>query len=184
MSVYILDEDEVILMKDTKVSAKGSPITLILTNQSIIQINKGLFGGDKDAEKYPLLDLKEHNGKPNILIGKAPNGKTRLELYFDFYNLDYSFQGLFTEKKWANAIEKAYKDCIREQRKTEKVKLSVGEMISPLKDTFKSAKSAVTPKPKPPAIRVIKCPGCGAELRGAKGDEVTCSYCDTIVNIK
>lgn len=184
MSINIFDEDEVVLLKDSKVSAKGSSVTLILTNRSIIQINKSFWGTNKDAEKYPLLDLKEHNGKPNILVGKAPNGNARLELYFDWYELYYSFQGLFAERKWAKAIEKAYKACAEEKKRNERTKMKVEDLLSPLKSTLESARNAIVPKPKAPVIKEIKCPRCGAELSGEIDSEVTCSYCDTNVIIK
>ena len=47
-----------------------------------------------------------------------------------------------------------------------------------------SAKNAIKPKPKAPKVITVKCPRCGAELKGEKGSEVTCSYCDAVVPIK
>ena len=32
--------------------------------------------------------------------------------------------------------------------------------------------------------KTCKCPRCGAELNGNKGEEVVCSYCETVVKIK
>ena len=55
MSVYELDFDEAVILQDTNVTMNGKSVTLILTNRNIIQVNKGFFGGDKDANKYPLV---------------------------------------------------------------------------------------------------------------------------------
>ena len=74
MSVYELDFDEAVILQDTNVTMNGKSVTLILTNRNIIQVNKGFFGGDKGANKYPLLELKELNGKPNVRVGKSKGG--------------------------------------------------------------------------------------------------------------
>lgn len=184
MSVYELGIDEAVILQDSNVSAGGSNVTLILTNRNIIQVNKGFFGGDKDAWKYPLLDLKELNGKPNVRIGKSRNGSTQLELYFQGYEKAFSFQGMLAERKWANAIEKAYKAAVAEVKKAEKAKKNVGEIFAPLKGTIENAKSVFSPRAKEPKTIVMKCPKCGAELVGEKGEQVRCSYCEAIVTMK
>lgn len=184
MAVYDLGLDEVVIMQESNVFSGGSNVTLILTNQNLIEVTKGFWGSDKGSNKYPLLNLKEYNGKPNVLVGKGPNGKTRLELYFTGYEKYYSFQGMLAERKWAGAIEKAYKACVAEQKKSEKPKLDVGTIFAPIKGTLESAKQAVIPKTKEPKTKMVKCPRCGAELTGEKGKEVKCSYCEAIVTIK
>lgn len=185
MSVYELGIDEAVILQDSNVSTEGLTKTLILTNRNIIQVNRGFFGGDKDASKYPLLKLKELNGKPNVRIGKSRNGSPQLELYFQGYEKIYSFQGgLFAERKWANAIEKAYKAAVNETRKAEKAKKTAGEIFAPLKATIENAKTVFSPKTKEPKTVVLKCPKCGAELVGIKGEQVKCSYCEALVTIK
>lgn len=184
MSIFELGIDEAVILQDSNVSASGSKVTLILTNQNIIQVNKGFFGGDKDAWKYPLLDLKELNGKPNVRIGKSRNGSTQLELYFQGYERAYSFQGMLAERKWAGAIEKAYKAAVAEMKKAEKTRKTVGEVFAPLKGTIENAKSVFSFRTKEPKIIVMKCPKCGAELVGEKGEQVRCSYCEAIVTLK
>lgn len=184
MSTFDLGLNEVVIMQDTNVHERKASITLVLTNQNIIQCNKNIRGSVKSFEKHPLLCLREHDGKPNILVGKGPNGKTQLELYFSGYEKYYSFQGLLTERKWANAIEKAYKACVSEKKKSEKEKLRVGSLLSPLKESFGTAKQLITPKVKPSEIRTTKCPVCGADISGEKGQNIKCSYCDTIVKVQ
>lgn len=184
MSVYELDFDEAVILQDSNVSVNGASITLVLTNCNIIQINKGFLGRDKDASKLPLLQLKELNGKPNVRIGKSRNGDAQLELYFQGYERVYSFQGMFAERKWAGAIEKAYKAAASEAKKAEKSKMNVGGIIAPLKGTLENAKNSIAAKTKEAKPRTMKCPKCGAELVGIKGEQVRCSYCDAMVTIK
>ena len=184
MSVYELGLNEVVIMQDSHASEGNSNITLILTSQSIIQVNKGFWGGDKNSEKHPLLQLKDNNGKPNVIVGKTPKGRARLELYFLGYEKYYAFQGLMATRKWASEIEKAYKACIAVQRKSEKAKRDVGTFFTPLKGALESAKHVITSKTKEPKTMMTKCPRCGAELVGEKGEEIKCSYCDTLIKVK
>ena len=189
MAVYQLGIDEVVITQDNSVTEGRSGITLVLTNRNLIQINKNLFGVEKNAVTFPLMDLKEYKGKPNVLIGKDSNGNSRLELYFSGYEKYYYFKGLLTERRWAHAIEKAYKECVSEKKKADKKKnekkiIDVEGLLSPLKNTLETEKKTVTPKPKEPKMKYNKCPRCGAELYGEKGTEVTCSYCDAKVVIK
>ena len=185
MNIYELGPDEIVIMQDAHVNDSASGrVTLVLTNQNLIQVNKGFWGSDKSSEKYSILDLKEYNGKPNVIVGKAKNGSTQLELYFTSFEKHYSFQATFAERKWANAIAKAYKACVADAKKNEKGKSDTGSLFAPLKNTFDSAKNTIIPKPKAPKTKTVKCPKCGAELSGKKGTEVTCSFCDAVVPIK
>lgn len=184
MSAYELGFDEAVILQDTNVSMGHASVTLLLTNQNLIQVNKGLFGADRDAVKYPLLDLKELNGKPNVRIGKSRSGDTQLELYFQGYEKAYSFHGVFGERKWASAIEKAYRSAVSEAKKAEKSKLGVAGIFAPLKGTLDDAKTTFTARTKGLKTKAMKCPKCGAELVGMKGEQVRCSYCDAIVAIK
>ena len=183
MSVYALDIDEVVILQDPNVTAYGATVTLILTNHNIIQVEKG-FWGDKEALKYPLLELKELSGKPNVRIGKSRSGGAQLELYFQGYEKEYSFQGIFTERKWASAIEKAYKAAVSEAKKAERKKLNVSGIFTPIKGKIVIAKNSIAAKTKEPKTRTMKCPQCGAELVGLKGEQVRCGYCDAMVTIK
>ncbi len=187
MSAYALDLDEVVILQDFNVIANGAEVTLILTNKNVIEVTRGFWGGDKDSNKYPLYALKEMNGKPNVRVGKSPNGKAQLELYFVGYNKVYSFKGLFVEKKWLSAIEKAYKAALKQaiaEEKREKRAANegkgVGELIAPIMEKVGLA----VIKNKESRILSAKCPKCGAEVSGSKGDQVTCSYCDAIFVIK
>ncbi|WP_416143786.1 PH domain-containing protein [Planococcus koreensis] len=47
---------------------------LILTNQNIIHVKKGVFGNTKNVKKYPLNQIKIFNGKSQAILGKQRNG--------------------------------------------------------------------------------------------------------------
>ncbi len=184
MGAYNLAPDEAVIMQDSNVSRGSSSVKLILTNQHLIQVNKGFFGGDTDSVKYPLLDLKVLNGKPNIRIGKEQRGGARLELYFTSKELYYSFKGVLTEHKWKSAIEKAYKICAANEKKNVNQASDSKSIIAPLKGTIEAAKNIVAKTDKTPIIRTVKCPRCGAGINGNKGDYVKCEYCNTLVRIR
>ena len=184
MGVYNLDIDEAVILQDSNVFVGKYNVTLILTNRNIIQVNKNVFGGEKNALKYPLLGLKDLNGKPNVRVGKSRDGKTQLELYFQGFEKAYLFQGMLVERKWANAIEKAYKAAAGEVKNAGKAKRNIGGIFAPLKGTIENAKSVLTSNPKEPKILVMKCPKCGAELVGEKGKQIRCSYCEAVITLK
>ena len=59
MPIYTLDIDEAVILQASRVSTGTfGTADLILTNKNLIQVNKGILGGDKDCIKYPLANLK------------------------------------------------------------------------------------------------------------------------------
>lgn len=183
MSVYELGPDEAVIMRASDVTTAGSMshVDLILTNKYLIQINKGLFGGDKEAEKYPLSELRVLNGKANVLVGKDRNNK-RLELYYYGFEKIYSFSGLFTEDKWASAVIKAHKAYMEECNKKQKREVGQTGLFKSLAETLDTAKEKILPRS--PAVKSGKCPRCGAILSGQNGKKAICVYCNETVEIK
>lgn len=179
MDVYNLEPDEIVIMHAEQVECGTLTVTLVLTNQNLIQISKEgkIFKKEMHTVKLPLLDLKEKQGKPNVLVGKSPDGEKRLELYFTGFEKYYVFPGLFQEKKWASAIEKAYKECWIEKKNNENPKKSIAEKILPIKKLSDSRAKGIK-------ATESKCPKCGAVMNGVKGTEVQCEYCDTKYAIK
>lgn len=178
MAVYDLDKDEAVILQTSGVfTESNASVDLILTSKSLIQINKGFFGGDKGSVKFPLSELKVLNGKPNVLVGKSRNGSKRLELYFLSNELYYSFNAPFALNKWVNAIVKAHKDRMTEIEKSQKS--SKPSLMDSVKNTFDKFIPA-----KETQSKTCKCSKCGAELIGVRGEQVVCSYCDNTVIIK
>lgn len=181
MPIYTLDIDEAVILQASRVSTGTfGTADLILTNKNLIQVNKGILGGDKDCIKYPLANLKVLNGKANIIIGKSRNGSKQLELYFTDCEKYFSFNSPFAESKWAGAITKAHKEYMAELKKSTADKES---LVESFKGALSGAKDAIFAK-KIPVRKTCKCLKCGAELTGNKGEMVKCPYCDNDVVIK
>ncbi|MCR4841068.1 MAG: hypothetical protein K5848_05950 [Lachnospiraceae bacterium] len=172
MISYNLDEDEIVLMQEEHASWGSKNVRLLLTNKSIIQVTKGMFGKDKFVNKYPLMDLRVFNGKPNVRVGKLGLGQSQLELYFQKHEKFYRLRGVFTEKKWADAIEKAYAELnpgsSSTTEKTSKLPFKLPKIGFSTKKELASNGDGV---------RVLKCRNCGADLPPTTEKEVTCEYC-------
>ena len=183
MSIYTLADDEIVIIQEPKVREENSgTITLILTNQNLIQVKQNIFGNDKDYEKYSLLDLRASDGNPNVLVGKSKSGSRRLELYFSSFVKFYSFESMFGERKWAAAIIRAYKTCAAEYKKNHR-ETQTGSLFSPIANVVDAAKKQISMSQKPSKTSTCKCPKCGAEVLGKKGDEIICSYCGAVIHI-
>ena len=185
MAEYVLDSDEAVILQESGAHLMPSgTVDLILTNKNIIQIyeNSGFFRNEKIVEKYPLLDLKILNGKPNVRVGKNRNNETQLELYFSSYERKYVMDGIFTESNWASAITKAYKQRVAEVERSENGDGKVSAILNNVKDKISNFNININKKEAP--RKTCKCPRCGAELTGPKGTEIHCEYCNAIVKIK
>lgn len=184
MSAYNLEDDEVVLLKDDNVHDGNIRVSLILTDRNLIVVSYSFFGIAAGTEYLPLNKLKSLNGKPNVLIGKNRAGVSGLQLFFENCEKFYRFDAFLGDRKWQSAITKAYKDYLARQKKEARQSLDLNAVFNPLKNTLESAVNAVKGSQKEPKIIKMKCPKCGAELDGEKGQEVICSYCDAPVVIK
>lgn len=179
MTTYNLDEDEVVIMQDANVTDQTNhTVTVVLTNKNILKIDRSLWGG-KNSYRFPLTDLKEANGNPNVLIGKSPDGKSRLELFFSDAQQYFSFKGLMAEKKWASAVIKAYKARMKELAKSERDPRDTSAFFAPIIGKLDAAKNTILGTNNEPKAVSKKCPFCGAVTTGVKGEEITCSYCES-----
>ncbi len=183
MAAYNLDADETVILREIGVSTgTARKVTLILTNKNIIQINRDVWGKDKDSIKYPLSNLKVSKGKANVLINKNRMGKKQLELFFVDCEKNFQFNKAFAENTWAREIIKAQKNRMAEiSKETNSGKKSI---IQSIKETIGTAKDSLLIERRSSLKKICKCPKCGAELVGGKGEKVKCDYCDTFVVIK
>ena len=186
MLSYDLDIDEGVILKAEGVSTSDyKTVDLILTNKNLIQVNKGILGNNKDFNKYSLLDIRLVNGKANVIAEKGHDGHKQLEVYFvnhhKFYHAGKAV--VFNADKWVKAIIGAHKDLMDSLKLAEKESKGVGSLINSFKETIQTARGKVIVK-KEPVPKVCKCPKCGAELSGNKGESVECVYCNNIVVIK
>lgn len=182
MSEYILDYGEVVILQEYDAIAGSVAVNLTLTNQNIIQVIKNKFGASKSFEKYPLTDIREHNGKPNVIVSKNSNGEVCLNIFFENSKKSYVLKGLFTEKKWADAITKAYKERISELAKIDRANNPNNGILNSVIKGLNIAKASVLPKT--PGTVTVKCTMCGAEISGERGQEAQCSYCQNFITIR
>jgi len=174
---YVLDADEVILLRDENASdANGKRVSLLLTNKSIIKITHDFWGNSKDYY-FALSSLREDKGMPNVLVGKGNDGKSRIELYFEQGQQFFSFKGLMAEKKWASAITKAYKSRMKEIAKSDREPVKPAKIFAPVLEKIDAAKGTLSQREQ----RVLskKCPFCGAITEGRKGEEIKCAFCES-----
>ena len=82
----------------------------------------------------------------------------------------------------AREIIKAQKNRMAEiSKETNSGKKSI---IQSIKETIGTAKDSLLIERRSSLKKICKCPKCGAELVGGKGEKVKCDYCDTFVVIK
>ena len=205
MDTRIFDQDEiVILQKHDAADSSRNLGSLILTSKNIIEVSMdyknattGYYNPSSKKvstvyNKYSLLRLKQYKGTPNILIEKKSNGEIRLELFFDSYEKSFAFSSNADAKKWSNAITKAYKERVAENRKELKNKEKPskrqdkpeGGLFSPFLESYEKIKNSVANNQKSREASLNKCPRCGAELNGQRGEEIQCIYCETKSIIK
>ena len=104
--------EAVILKEIGVVHGNGALCTdeLILTNLNIIHISKGMFGKIKKISHFPVNQIKLYNGKPQVIMGKLPNGIKTLDVYFNNGNESFHFKTSNTRtiNKWINAISNVF----------------------------------------------------------------------------
>ncbi|MCI8366891.1 MAG: hypothetical protein HFJ66_04755 [Eggerthellaceae bacterium] len=182
---------------------------LFLTNQALIVVVRGMLGGVKESFRFPLSSICTDDGKPKIQEGRSASGARQMHIFFAHgvesftlglplsydTGLGSSLKDAFTsvaEKEKRNIRE--WRDAIcsalgaetgeggsafePEDRRSivETVAATVGAGVSTFAQAAKGA-------PKSPPRATQRCIGCCAPLSGAKGQQVTCKYCDTVQTI-
>ena len=180
MVTYNLDADEVVIMQDEKVTDQyNNIVTLVLTNKHLLHVEYDVRGNVKRSYRFPIIDLKESNGNPNILIGKNAGGKSRLELYFNSSQEYYSFKGLMKDKKWASEIGKAYKARVKAIAKSNRESLNTASIFAPVRNKIDSAMNIVLGSQREQKTNSYKCPFYGAVVQGHDGEEIVCGFCES-----
>lgn len=160
---------------------------LILTNQNIIHVKKGVFGNTKNVKKYPVNQIKIFNGQPQAILGKQRNGTPQLEIYFLNGLECFGFQSLAKKEvvQWINAISNLVTG--HESNTVPSVFAIPGteylsETIKGTVDTFKNTFGINTKKTDnsvPSEMVTKKCISCSAPLIGKRRQTMHCKYCDT-----
>ena len=190
MTQYNLRPNESIVLKSEKVSNGGMLSSysdeLLLTNQDIIYVSKGIFGNVKNMVRYPINQIKTYEGEPQVSVGKHSSGNSQLEIFFTNSQQRFVFQsfGKREAKKWVDEICKLVTGH-SSKRKTlnatsgffgtdligDSVKGTVSSVTSAIGISLGDSGSTKT--------QTKKCKSCGAPIVGSKGQTVRCQYCDT-----
>lgn len=156
---------------------------LVLTNQSVVLVLKGLFGGVKGEKRFPLAELKKFNGIPQVKVEKASNGDHELVLYLNSGVEKFVFQTSFktTAQKWANEIINTVTG--ENQVSTYSAIPGTEFVAQAVKGTVDSVKNIFGIKEKLPEYVSARCPHCGATVTGIKGQSIKCEYCDSYLSL-
>ena len=207
MASYKLMPNEIVIKQDSCVSHGGVMAIytgeLILTNYNLIYVNKGVFGNTKDVLYYPLMQLKQLNGKPHAIVGKLSNGSPCLEVFMlNGASETFHFQTAAkkTTKSWAETITGTtiggtanvfasdeddngydpgslvgqFKEVGDEFKEIgEELFSAIGFTTNPFK------KKANVNNAQTQTMITSKCRFCSAPLTGKRGQTVRCEYCDS-----
>ena len=104
--------DEIVIIKDESVAHGGVAASftdeLILTNQRIICVHKGVFGKVKQVFSYPLYQIKTYDGKPQVMMSRTSNGSRCLDIYLHDGVEHFQFS-MGTKKRIEQWIDEVYK---------------------------------------------------------------------------
>ncbi|WP_394189918.1 hypothetical protein [Paenisporosarcina quisquiliarum] len=191
MAVFNLMPNESIILKSQNVAHGGLMAIhtdeLILTNQNIIHVKKGVFGNTKNVKRYAVNQIKIFNGEPQAILGKQRNGSSQLEIYFLNGHECFGFQSMTKKEvvQWINAITKL---VTGNESTTVPLGFAIpgteylAETIKGTVDTFKNTigiNSKKTDNGVSSEKVTKKCISCSAPLTGNKGQTMYCKYCDT-----
>ena len=191
MAKLNLMPNESIILKSNNVAQGGLMAAytdeLILTNQNIIHVKKGVFGNTKNVKRYPVNQIKIFNGEPQAILGKQQNGSPQLEIYFLNGHECFGFQSMTKKEvvQWINAITKL---VTGHESTTVPLGFAIpgteylAETIKGTVDTFKNTigiKSKKIDNGGSSEKVTKKCISCSAPLTGNKGQTMHCKYCDT-----
>jgi len=183
MAKYILQSNEVVLLKDEAVLHGKKVAELILTNLNLVVVGKGVLARSSGFQAFPVSQIKVHNGRAQALM-TGTFGSETLEVYF--LQGEEAFRFVNGGKKkvqiWIGKINEAV---------TGEPAVEVGSaaasgadrVAGALKDVMGAYKSFRGQKPSTPVSEArigvaAKCVSCGAPVNGVKGQTITCTYCN------
>ncbi len=166
---------------------------LVLTNQALIVVHKGMLGMAKDIQRFPLDQVGVANGSPRVMIGMSQESKRQLHVYFlhgiEAFSLgesDEDAQGGLLDLLFVSAREK-------EDRNLHQWQAAIAQAVMALPQNVRAVTPQIQTAPvnasnsgpaasnaEVPIVHVTKkCIGCMAPLSGAQGQKIACRYCDT-----
>ena len=176
MLKFELNSDEYVVMKSEAVlhggMMAGYTDGLVLTNQCIILISKGVFGNTKRVERFPLRDIKIIDGRP-----QAVASEDRLEVYFLHRQESFGFERKKEAKAWAKNVCATLMGSADGLLKAKDKAIPGAEYVAEsVKDTFEAVKRPFSSKSDRKTVATA-CTSCGASISGAAKQVIQCNHC-------
>ncbi len=183
MTGYSLQSGEALIHRQEQV-ALGSKASfsgeLILTNQNLVFVRRGFFGGAKGVHIMPLQQLKIFQGRTQAVATKQRNMAPSLDVYFDHGMEQFRFVNHRDAKYWSEKINEVVTGT-RSMRVSTDASM-IDKAAETVKDTLDAFKGALGIKAsmalEASATIAGDCDSCGAPVSGLRGQAVSCSYCD------
>lgn len=158
---------------------------LILTDQSIIYINKGIFKNTKSIQRFSINQIKIYDNKPQVILGKQFNGLPQLEIYFLNGQETFMFQSNGKNEiiKWIDSIYQLTTGHSADINSRDRTVIPgvefVAETLKGTIDTFKGSFGIKAEKDmfETKSRMLKKCISCMEPISGMEGHTVRCRYC-------
>jgi hypothetical protein len=182
-----LNPNESVVLRKEQVgygnSMFGKNSELILTNQAILLVRKGMFGKTKEILRFELNKIRIVNGQVQVLMGKKDIVTPCLDIYFESGTERF----LFT---WEQDVQECIDNItaiitgtplVKRDENAEIIKdlEAFAEMTDSVSESLYKVKKALGIKSHEKIV--VRCPSCGASLSGMRGEVSECPYCGSPV---
>ena len=175
MLKFDLNADEYVVMKSDSVAVGGSSLStngLVLTNQCLMLVSRGVFGRHKGSQRFPLATIKVIDGKPQAIASE-----NTLEVYFKDRQEHFEFATRKEAKTWSRNLCALLEGKGRDPLKAnDKAIPGVEYVAEALKDSVDALKRPFRPR-RAKALAAKPCGSCGAPLSGTAHAVVACDHC-------
>jgi len=153
---------------------------LILTDQSIILINKNLLGKVKEVTRFPLTDIVISGNRAQVQLGQKDIVTPTLDVYFSSGMESFIFTWEDEIKDWINQIN----TLLTGQPEIYKADAWMDDLENMADSLFGAAKKVRKAFGiKSTESLSCKCPSCGASISGFEGETVSCPYCGNFITL-
>ncbi len=174
MLKFELKPNEYVVVKSEEVH-HGGPMAsfsdgLVLTNQSLILISRGVFGRTKSVERFRLQDIKYIDGK-----AQAVATDDTLEVYFRDRQDSFRFRRKREASAWAKNIRSVIEGSSDIRQAKDKAIPGAEYVAEAMKDTIDAVRRPFRTKARRRVTTT--CKGCGASMSGPARGVVKCQHC-------
>lgn len=160
---------------------------LILTSKNLVLEKNGIRRRSRGVHVFPLNQIKLYEDAPQVRVGRFWNGTPALEVYFLNGQETFGFERAYDAARWVQSINQLITGAEApppSQGGGSPLTNSLMGQVDALKGMLGIAPTAPRQDPSTTVRRVAgQCYACGAPLAGTQGRVVTCSYCDTPIQL-